>query len=51
MTENAYTYNCGDFKVNITIPSNVEETIKQQKIERLYEILKQKDNENEDNSV
>lgn len=35
MTENAYTYNCGDFKVNITIPNDVEETIRQQKIERL----------------
>ena len=44
MTENAYTYNCGDFKVNITIPNDVEETIRQQKIERLYEILRQKDN-------
>ncbi len=44
MTENAYTYNCGDFKVNITITNDVEETIRQQKIERLYEILRQKDN-------
>lgn len=51
MAESTYTYNSGSFKVNITIPDDVAETIRQQKIERLYEILRQKDDEDEDNSA
>ncbi len=51
MSENTYTYNSGEFIVNVTIPDDVAETIRQQKIERLYEILRQKDDDNEENSA
>ncbi|MDE7361418.1 MAG: hypothetical protein K2N38_05740 [Oscillospiraceae bacterium] len=51
MIRNTFTYhtedNSAEFVVNISVPDEVSETVKQQKIERLYDILKPKNDDND----